>query len=303
MPIFVFISGYLFYTQYVDCNTTISRISLIKKKATRLLLPYLVFAPLVIISQYHLQPWHPSQPLQPIGHLWFLLMLFGIFAIYTPLISILRKQHLRFWIFFGMLSTSLAVNYCQAHYSTFPLVQLWNNITHSPLGENPLAINDIVWCVPFFALGGLFVRFKHTTLKLISYSIISTAIAIYLELLSNHSWGNGHFTTYRLCNICSGLAIVIALFLIVRFICGTRIGSIVAHCPIIQSIDRYSFSIYLWQSIMINFLISFTPIIHIARTKPILFGTTTFVFVLLFSYGLSIILSKMKLYRKLIGLK
>lgn len=77
MPLFVFMSGFLFAYQYHEKRRFVKFSNLIKSKSKRLLLPYLVMLPLTIISL--------NEPLQlnlltllcPIGHLWFLMMLFG----------------------------------------------------------------------------------------------------------------------------------------------------------------------------------------------------------------------------------
>jgi surface polysaccharide O-acyltransferase-like enzyme len=139
MPIFVLISGYLFYKKYVYNQVPVSKTSILKKKASRLLLPYLAFAPIVLLSKGQLVSWI-YHPLQPIGHLWFLLMLFGVTAIYIPLISFQNSQKNRIFVFLIMLIISIAIPACVAHFDEFS--DAWSIVTLNRFG-----IGGVIRCL------------------------------------------------------------------------------------------------------------------------------------------------------------
>jgi fucose 4-O-acetylase-like acetyltransferase len=94
MPLFVFISGYTysFLRNYLNKYETYS--ILLEKKTRRLLIPYVIFAPLYIyffkdyanVSEFLLPLWTGS------GHLWFLLMIFVLFLIFYPFEAYLKKN-------------------------------------------------------------------------------------------------------------------------------------------------------------------------------------------------------------------
>ncbi|WP_420485533.1 acyltransferase family protein [Flagellimonas marinaquae] len=97
MPLFVFISGFLFSYLRNYLNKYQTYPILIKKKTRRLLIPYLVLSPLYIysfldyISFFDFIKYIWSGP----GHLWFLPMIFILFLIFYPLESFLKTNIIR----------------------------------------------------------------------------------------------------------------------------------------------------------------------------------------------------------------
>lgn len=80
MPIFCFISGYLLAFLYYEKNKYQNLPDFLKNKIKRLIIPYLVFAPMTFFTISYLTLDFQTL-LYPIGHLWFLLMLFWSFII------------------------------------------------------------------------------------------------------------------------------------------------------------------------------------------------------------------------------
>ena len=78
MPMFVFISGYLFYYQ-LQKGKYLTFIPLVKKKFTRILIPYFIFG---LIMMATTGAFHPFELLHGgYWHLWFLPMIFWFFII------------------------------------------------------------------------------------------------------------------------------------------------------------------------------------------------------------------------------
>lgn len=77
MPLFVFISGFLFGSQLINNNLSLKKV--IRNKAQRLLLPFAVFTILFMFTQNAVS-WKPLYQWN-YSHLWFLPMLFWCFII------------------------------------------------------------------------------------------------------------------------------------------------------------------------------------------------------------------------------
>ena len=79
LPMFVFISGFLFAHLYINKSKYHDRTQFVLEKVRRLLIPYLFWGIFLVITMPSLNQW--SELLTGISHLWFLLMLFIIFTI------------------------------------------------------------------------------------------------------------------------------------------------------------------------------------------------------------------------------
>ena len=103
MPMFVFVSGYLF--QYLlDLGKYPTWKELLVKKAQRILLPFLVFSWIFMATTGN---WHPLNPIiqGSYWHLWFLPMLFWCFLIYYAFhrSGLINKQWFTIPVFFIFL--------------------------------------------------------------------------------------------------------------------------------------------------------------------------------------------------------
>lgn len=91
MHIFVFISAFLYSYFLLRCGKYGNKISFIKSKLQRLLVPYLTFG----IAVYILEPGRYSWKafIAGISHLWFLMMLFGCFIVMLLINHYLMKTN------------------------------------------------------------------------------------------------------------------------------------------------------------------------------------------------------------------
>ncbi len=79
MPMFIFISGFLFSFLHYKKHKYPKFIDLFTNKFKRLLIPYWVFFPITALCLGKLTHLSVDDFLYPMGHLWFLLMLFWCF--------------------------------------------------------------------------------------------------------------------------------------------------------------------------------------------------------------------------------
>lgn len=152
MPLFVFISGYIYYFlrsnygKYSDFKT------LFKKKSRRLIVPYLILAPIYIYFLldfdsflsfiYHL--WKGA------GHLWFLLMMFTMFLLYYKFENYLNNHY--------VLSILLGI-------FLYALVLPLNYVHLNPLG---LVCKYFI----FFQLGNLFNKYSENLLNYLKGKVL-----------------------------------------------------------------------------------------------------------------------------------
>lgn len=94
MPIFMWISGFLFAWSYYFHRKYHDWTNLVKSKGKRLLFPYLVFAPLVLLSLGKIADLNQYTLLYPIGHLWFLMVLIEAFIIGWVIIRFVNKANM-----------------------------------------------------------------------------------------------------------------------------------------------------------------------------------------------------------------
>lgn len=94
MPLYVFISGFLYSYLRNELNKYNTYLILIKKKIRRLLVPYLILAPIYIVFflDFSTTKEFVQLLLEGPGHLWFILMIFITFLIFYPLETIFKKK-------------------------------------------------------------------------------------------------------------------------------------------------------------------------------------------------------------------
>ncbi|QZY55336.1 acyltransferase family protein [Crassaminicella profunda] len=106
MPLFVFISGYLYYFTHVEqCKYNTFKI-LINKKIKKLVVPYLCIGLIWVVPIRYFVEYENYRSLKliqviftkvlvvkDVGHLWFLIMLFNIFVIFYFLEKLIKKQN------------------------------------------------------------------------------------------------------------------------------------------------------------------------------------------------------------------
>lgn len=139
MPLFVFLSGYLYaylrnnFHKYQDSKTFVF------KKSKRLLIPYIFWGVLLVL--FFPRPDHRwTDFFSGICHLWFLLMLFEEFLFFHFTFKFWKNNTLRsaFFKLIGLLLVSFLMKKLFSHYYA---------------GNLPLCINQFFTKLPFFGLG------------------------------------------------------------------------------------------------------------------------------------------------------
>lgn len=141
MPLFVFLSGYLYAYLRNNFNRYQDNKIFVFKKAKRLLIPYVFWGVLLVL--FFPIPGHRwINFFSGICHLWFLLMLFEEFLFFHFTFKFWKNVTLRSALLklIGLLLVSLLMNKMFSHYEVSHL---------------PLCINQFFRMLPFFGLGTL----------------------------------------------------------------------------------------------------------------------------------------------------
>lgn len=170
MPVFVFISGYLYAYMKIEKEKYADNRLFLKEKAKRLILPYVVWTVInicLIPSTFDI-----TRILQGYSHLWFLMMLMMVFIIVTVTQRIWTHFRLRhFIVSIGLLAVI----------SVIPDILKMN--------MRWLCINLAIRYLPYFFLGIIMVRYNLTEWFVgIKYKRLITILA--LLILVCVSWSN-----------------------------------------------------------------------------------------------------------------
>jgi len=281
MPLFVFISGYIFSYLRNDLKKYSTYKILIKKKIKRLLIPYFLLGPIYIYlfldfkyySDFLLNLWKGC------GHLWFLLMLFLLFLFYYPFETFFKKN------IYKSIVLSLLIFVVALPLYYFRL---------TPLGD---ACKYLV----FFHIGYLFFNNKNTVLLYIKnkakYFIIShfllyvVCFAINISLKNNlHLILINHFKVVILG--------VLSIFFIHGYFSMIISDAKKKYQKFINAINQNSYYIYiLHQPILVTiFNIEFVKLLD-----PNILIITAFLVTFTFSLLLSNLVMKHKIGRFIIG--
>jgi len=270
MPVFVFISGYLFWYfkkhgRYNDLG------KFYKGKILRLLVPYLfVGGGMVLIFN---GIYNYKILLYGIAHLWFLLMLFGQFII-APVA----------WWLFEKIQNDRAVT--SAVLSTFLLYPLFSDITL-------FQITKVFYFLPYFSLGYLLIRRGSSTLYrdwFFWLALIATAAILFIFTPSS-------LFIDKISREYASMIVIIALTLIPNI-------SITKGRKIIDFISANSMGIYLFHQIIVA-LFYMNPITKTMLDTYNPYVSVCILFIVVFGLSLltSVIFNKFRFTRFLIGSK
>lgn len=278
MPMFIFVSGYLFsYLLGLGKYKTWSE--LVRKKAQRILLPFLVFSWIFMATTGN---WHPLEPIiqGTYWHLWFLPMLFWCFIIYYGIHRAGLSNRLWFTIpllilsLFGVSAPKFVPMYIGLQY-----IHKW-----------------FFW----FYLGGMICQYKDIiTAALTKYNSFLLLIAAYFAyaLIDIREYGDD--TWYA---TLGNASMVVALWYLSTLVDWTKLKI----STYIISFSTYSFGIYIFHNWVEHQLLSNTSkrILHldeIAATHEILFPLCFFLVALFISWFLTKLLMMTKVGKYLIG--
>lgn len=276
MPVFFFISAYLYTGQLENCKYN-DTISFIKKKFKRLLIPYFIWA--IVINLIFIDRYHFKSILTGISHLWFLLTLMMIFLI----VHLTRKK----WFKMSILSLWGIV------FILFVIAPLRDLIS-----INILRISQILQYLPFFFVGIIFARYKE---KIPSYPIFNVLIVLLLALyiLFFFCFHNteSHFikilTQYIIIPL-SAIIIISSSWILCRHIRFKEVD-------IIQSLDKNSMGIYIIHHILIIAAIENKTLSVFIVNHDIIAPIVLFIATLLISWLTSLLLNQFKFSSYLLG--
>lgn len=165
LPMFIFISGYLWSYLYINKGKYKNKKVFILSKTRRLIVPYLFGGIFLIVSMPRLHDW--KSLLTGISHLWFLLVLFELFLFIIPIASWICKESKPF-LFFSFLVCSyllfFAYHYCSKHHSF-------------------LSIHASLFYLPTFIIGIACARYKIAQMQSILWPIILFIVSVFFLAL------------------------------------------------------------------------------------------------------------------------
>lgn len=297
MPLFTFISGYL-YAYLKDVGKYAKDFSFLKNKSKRLLLPYVFFVVLFCITTQFQHTDFVAMMKQTghhifyggYNHLWYLPVLFWCFVVVRLFEKISPNTKLAL-ILFLIIAFILG--------STIP--------------ESPSFLNfmKVVPWLYWFLLGYAFFKFKNNFMPLIantSHRVLVLALTcvfcleIGLILFFGIPKYKAQFTVAEFVII---TVFIIALFIIFEDLARRESVNKIFTSKVVKSVSKYSFGIYIFHYWLAPIIISSTAkrIFHLEAFAehyyifPIVFSIVTFVA----SYVVTYLFQKTKLGKYLLG--
>ena len=228
MPMFVFISGFLYAYLREAKGKYKDNMAFLTNKAQRLMVPYLFWGVALLLL---FPDKHVSDMLTGISHLWFLLMLFGLF--------LLAHFTYPFWRSLTPLRLMLLV--CLS-FLLYPLGLKFHFAT------DYFCIDRILMYLPYFIVGGGGYLLSTNLQKLRHALPAMLALLVILFLL----------TTYVLPSVPSLVVypiqyLFVSMFLVCCFGYFSQLPSAVLQFRGLDSLDRCSMGIYILHHILIAF--------------------------------------------------
>lgn len=228
MPMFVFISGFLYSYLREAKGKYKDNMAFVKNKVRRLMVPYLFWGVVLLLL---FPDKHASDMFIGISHLWFLLMLFGLFLLvhFTyPFLRSLTPFRLTLLVCLSFLLYPLGLKF---HFAT-----------------NYFCIDRILMYLPYFLVGGGSYLLS-TSLKKLRHALPATLILLVVLFL---------LTTYVLPSVPSLVIypiqyLFVCMFLVCCFSYFSQLPPAVLHFRGLDSLDRCSMGIYILHHILIAF--------------------------------------------------
>jgi fucose 4-O-acetylase-like acetyltransferase len=291
MPLFIFISGYLFSYLLNERGKYASVFDFIKKKFCRLIIPYFIFAWLMGLTNKDLTT---ENLFDGYAHLWFIFMLFWSFVLARLLACIKPVQKyasVQIGILFIALISSL----------------LWRN-SIDPF----LYFNRVVEYFVWFWLGYVLLLHKTAFMRLTKYKYIMLFLCGYVicclhtEFLCPKNNSPLGFKTgfwYDLMKALSYLFFILSAYLFINKIIIEKHFSAPQW---VEKLNGYSYGIYIFHHWIIQYLFLHgfpyrQTTLNIATAHPYIFPLAMFVFVFIASFVLTKITLKFRIGRFLIG--
>ena len=237
MPLFVFISGGIYYYLRQEIGKYNDSKDFISSKAKRLLIPYAIFGvfyvtPVVVgldftndnLIKYIIEGIILSKDSR---HLWYIFMLFNVFVIFYFIEKYIHKipKYLIILGFFILYLLSLA--------KLPDILQISNTIIY----------------LLYFYLGYLFECNKNIIVEKLKFNLITTILAFTLNLVTLYLSLNLQTSGFIIntINLCSAMFGIVTVYSIVNMILNTNIS----NNKLYKELKKNSFGIYLFHPMII----------------------------------------------------
>ena len=294
MPLFIFISGYMYYYSRKECGkyNNLSKFSFDKIK--RLLVPYICVAfmyvlPIRIMTDY--KGYYGNNTFQiiykyiitgiDVGHLWYLLAIFEIFIVFYLFESTINKigvpasfiiiacANIISFKFPNIFQISSSIHYFMFFYLGY-IIRKYEKVLMSEFkGKNNIAIIVALFILQFLFLTVFF--------KISNTNIICTLFKNSMYLLNN-------------------ISVTIFYFLLLSSI-SFKYKSLNSN-RMIKFLDKESFAIYLFHSPLIYIILMY---IANKNISPFLVVLSIFIIILSVSLGISYVIKKTQVLKFIIG--
>jgi len=279
MPMFIFISGFLFGGQLLK-SQPISFINMIKSKFMRLMVPFFVFATIFMFTQ-NAASWRPFYQ-WTYSHLWFLPTLFWCFISTWFLRPLIMSS--KWYVYVPTLAALFAIAIPD---KVFPMILGLHHIN-----------TDLCW----FALGACFFKHEGIFLPKTSNAKIILIVLCLVAFCVVQTFYPQKYGEKTVLGIIVTVMVIYALWVLFTWIPWKNF----AVTNFLMTLSTCSFGIYIFHNWIEAHMISRTaqhllPLEHWAQGHiylfPFMFSTVAFII----SLGMTWILLKYKVGRKLIG--
>tara|TARA_Y100000588_G_C14256992_1_gene925895 strand:- start:2189 stop:3193 length:1005 start_codon:yes stop_codon:yes gene_type:complete len=286
MPLFVFISGYIYYFLKAYLGKYSNYKILFKKKSRRLIVPYIILAPIYIyffldfesLKTFLAHLWTDS------GHLWFLLMMYIMFLLYYKFENFLINNNIIIGILIGAFLYIIST----------PLIAY----NFQPIGR-------VSRYFIFFLLGNYFSKNSLTILKLLKGKVFYI-FSIHLLLFSTYFYLSNVLENKYLLIANKQMLLILSLLALcfvygfLDFFVQKYRGFLSKINPSIRLINNTSYYIYLIHQPILKVYFTF---LFVQKFSPIIGIPLAFIVSISISIFLAKIILKSKAGRELIGSK
>jgi fucose 4-O-acetylase-like acetyltransferase len=283
MPLFVFLSGYLFSYLYIMKNKYQDSQDFVIKKFKRLIIPYVIFYILFHFTANSIGNHKPE------GHLWFIRMLFMEFIFIRCIIIPILQKTKKNYIYLFLLIFFFIIKYSIYHHECYGFVQ------------------QFIQYLPYFYLGYLTIYFltKQSQFPTNKIGILIASIAIICcNIILYYDTIDDRFSSKLSVLVFKDLLSISTIYWFFS-ITNRYLSFISKHSNIWGKINKSSYGIYVFHHWLIFLILGNEMILkHInnfAQIHYIIFPFILLITIFIISYLITQILLKTKVGRFLIG--
>ncbi len=273
MPMFVFVSGYLFSYLKTKCQKYSDGKEFLLKKVKRLLIPFLLWA--VVLDLLIFGGVNPTHFLYPACHLWFLLMLMWCFVFIFITRFLWEKQ-----------SLMLNVCFCLAFSALYFVLGKIGCLSSF------LCLDSFLVYFPIFYLGVIWARFSiPEKWAQLSKPLLWGVLALFVALVVLFTYNGFRFHSDLLARI-MGVCLTLTLFQLLFVPSDTKTNGM---SPILSSLDASGMGIYILHQIVIILLLNQSMVASFVNEHVVMGPILLFCVVFFGCWGVVALINKTKL--------